>query len=61
MKQTPYIISSADYEIQSAIQFTSKVANTCAAAGEAELGSGINKKLEDYYAVYMGIQKKLGI
>jgi hypothetical protein len=60
MKQTPYIISSADYEIQSAIQFTSRVANTCDAAGETNLGTEINKKLEDYYAAYMGIQKKLG-
>jgi len=60
MKQTPYIISSADYEIQSAIQFTSRVANMCTAAGETDLGTEINKKLEDYYAAYMGIQKKLG-
>jgi hypothetical protein len=59
MKQTPYIISSADYEIQSAIQFTSRVANMCAVAGKADLGTEINKKLEDYYAAYIGIQKKL--
>jgi hypothetical protein len=59
MKQTPYIISSADYEIQSAIQFTSREAHMCAVAGKADLGTEINKKLEDYYAAYIGIQKKL--
>jgi hypothetical protein len=31
----------------------------CAVAGKADLGTEINKKLEDYYAAYIGIQKKL--
>jgi hypothetical protein len=57
LKQTPYIINSAEYEIESAIQYTSRVANDCIAAGEADLGHEIDKKLEDYYANYMGKQK----
>jgi len=60
LKQTPYIISSADYEIQSAIQYTSRAANACVAAGELDLGREINKKLEDYYAAYVGMQKGTG-
>jgi hypothetical protein len=57
LKQTPYIVNSADYEIQSAIQYTSRVANICLTAGEQVLSTEINKKLEDYYTAYIGKQK----
>jgi hypothetical protein len=57
LKQAPYIISSAQYEIESAIQYTSRVANSCIEAGELDLGREINKKLEDYYAEYIKEQK----
>jgi hypothetical protein len=54
LKQDPYIIASAEYEIQSAIQYTSKVADACVTYGEKELGDGITEKLQSYYAEYMG-------
>jgi hypothetical protein len=53
LKQSPYIINSAEFEIQTAIQYTSRVANACAANGKPELAEEINKKLENYYANYV--------
>ncbi len=53
LKQKPYIMSSAEYEVQTAIQYTSKVANSCNAHGKPELAEEINKKLEDYYTKYL--------
>jgi len=55
LKQSPYIIKSADFEIQTAIQYTSRVANTCTANGKTEMAEDINKKLENYYANYVRI------
>ena len=55
LKQDPYIISSAEFEIQTAIQYTSRVANACKANGKPEMAEEINKKLESYYASYMKI------
>ena len=55
LKQKPYIISSAEFEIQTAIQYTSRVANACTANGKPELAVEINKKLESYYADYIRI------
>jgi hypothetical protein len=52
LKQNPYVISSADYEIQSAIQYTSKVAGFCLTNGKQELGKEIQAKVEKYYADY---------
>ncbi|MCX6255766.1 MAG: DUF2723 domain-containing protein [Bacteroidia bacterium] len=53
LKQKPYIINSAEFEIQTAIQYTSRVANACAAYGKPEMAEEINKKLENYYANYI--------
>jgi len=53
LKQNPYIINSAEFEIQTAIQYTSRIANACAANGKPEMAEVINKKLESYYANYM--------
>ncbi|MEI6049058.1 MAG: DUF2723 domain-containing protein [Bacteroidota bacterium] len=53
LKQKPFIINSAEFEIQTAIQYTSKVANACAAHGKPEMAEEINKKLESYYANYV--------
>jgi hypothetical protein len=55
LKQSPYIIHSADFEIQTAIQYTSRIANTCTANGKTEIAEEINKKLENYYANYLRI------
>ena len=56
LKQTPYVIYSAEYEIQSAIQNSSRVANSCMTYGNKELADGINAKLEKYYSAYMTTQ-----
>ena len=53
LRQKPYIINSAEYEIQTAIQYTSRVASACTKYGKPELGDEINKKLESYYANYI--------
>jgi hypothetical protein len=55
LKQKPYIINSAEFEIQSAIQYTSRVANSCKTHGKQELGDEITKKLEAYYADYVKV------
>ena len=57
LKQNPYIIFSADYEIQSAIQYTSQVANACNIYGKKELAEEINRKLESYYSSYLSKQQ----
>ncbi|MDO9579506.1 MAG: hypothetical protein Q7J06_02905 [Bacteroidales bacterium] len=53
LKQNSYIISSAGFEIQTAIQYTSRVANACSANGKPEMAEEINKKLEEYYGNYV--------
>jgi hypothetical protein len=53
LKQNQYIIRSAEFEIQTAIQYTSRVANACKANGKPEMAEEINKKLEGYYTSYV--------
>ncbi len=53
LKQKPYIIRSAEYEIQTAIQYTSRVAGSCEKYGKPELAKEINDKLESFYTDYM--------
>ena len=55
LKQKPYIVNSAEFEIQTAIQYTSRVANACTANGKPEMGDEITKKLEGYYTDYVKI------
>ena len=57
LKQNTYVISSAEYEIQSAIQNASKAAGYCESNGKKEIADEINKKLEAYYADYIGKQQ----
>ena len=57
LKQNQYYIISAEYEIQSAIQYTSRAANACERSGEKELADQINAKLEEYYSRYLLTQK----
>lgn len=54
LKQDPYIVASAEFEIQTAIQYTSRVADACATYGEKAMGEEITSKLEGYYAEYVG-------
>jgi hypothetical protein len=60
LKQNQYVLSSAEYEIQSAIQYTARVAVFCEQYGQEEIGEEINGKLEGYYAEYVGKQRNLG-
>jgi hypothetical protein len=53
LKQKPFIINSAEFEIQTAIQYTSRVATACTSSGKTELGDQITKKLESYYGDYV--------
>lgn len=57
LKQKLFIVNSAEFEIQSAIQYTSIVANACAKDGDPDLAEEINKKLESYYADYIRIKQ----
>ena len=54
LKQTPYLVASAAYEIQTAIQYTSKVANFCLLNGEKVVADEITARIESYYARYAG-------
>jgi MFS family permease len=60
LKQNPYIINSAEFEIQTAIQYTSRVASACAANGKPEMADEINKKLENYYSNYVRMLQPAG-
>jgi hypothetical protein len=55
LKQKPYIVVSAEFEIQTALQYSSRVANACISGGKTEMGEAITKKLESYYADYLKI------
>jgi hypothetical protein len=52
-KQRAEILSSAEYEIQTAIQYVSRVANTCKSNGKNDMAEELNSKLESYYSSYM--------
>jgi hypothetical protein len=55
LKQKPYIVVSAEFEIQTALQYSSRVANACISGGKTEMGEAITKKLESYYTDYVKI------
>jgi hypothetical protein len=60
LKQKPFIVGSAEYEIQTAIQYTSRVASACTTYGKPEIGEEITKKLENYYTNYVRIVQPAG-
>jgi hypothetical protein len=55
LKQNINILTSADFEVQTAIQYTSRAANACLVNGKPELSEEINKKLEKYYKDFVRI------
>jgi hypothetical protein len=57
LRQNPYVLSSAEYEIQTALQFTSKVAILCEDYGNPELADEINYRLEEYYNEYVKLRQ----
>jgi hypothetical protein len=57
LKQKPFIVNSAEFEIQSAIKYTSRVADACTTNGKTDMGETIIKKLENYYSNYVKVMK----
>jgi hypothetical protein len=57
LKQDPYIITSAEYEIISAIQYSSRAGAACIDNGKSDPGMEIDRKWKEYYSRYMGLQK----
>ncbi len=55
------ILTSADYEIQTAIQYISRAANACKVNGKADLATELNTKLESYYTSYMKLVQPGGV
>jgi len=55
LRQKPYFMSSAEYEIQTAVQYTSRVANSCEKYGKPDLAKEINDKLEAFYREYLSV------
>jgi hypothetical protein len=51
------ILSSAEYEVQSAIQGVSKVTAALKSAGQNELADELNRKLEGYYSQYLRLMQ----
>ena len=55
LKQTPYIISSAEYNIGTAFEYTRRAGEACMVNGKSEEGKEISAKLNDYYSKYVKI------
>ncbi len=60
LKQRPAIMASAEYEVQTALQFTSQAADACKAGGKTEFADELTKKLECYYSRYVKIVQPTG-
>jgi hypothetical protein len=61
LMQDPYIMASAEFEIQTALQYTSRTADACLENGKKELGDELNKKISTYYQDYIRMQQPEGI
>jgi len=55
LKQKPYIINSSDYAIGTSFEYARRAGEACLANGKIEMGTEINKKLQEYYSTYTGI------
>jgi len=53
LKQSVDIMASADYEIQSAIQFISRAADAASKNGQEQFAKEINDRLNNYYSNYV--------
>jgi hypothetical protein len=53
LRQAPEVLMSADYEIQIAMQYVSRVGAACKSNGQAEVATEISTKLESYYGQYI--------
>jgi hypothetical protein len=52
-RQKPGIISSAEYEIQTSMQYVNRVAETCKANGKIDLAKELNTRMDLYYQSYI--------
>ena len=52
-RQKLAILSSAEYEIQTSMQYVSRVAAACKANGKTELADKLNSKVDSYYTSFM--------
>jgi hypothetical protein len=59
-RQRINILASAEYEVQTAIQNTSRAANACKEGGKTEIADGIAKKLDGYYTEYVRLLQPAG-
>lgn len=60
LAQSPGFVYSAEYEIQIAMQYVSKIADSLVANGHEEKGGEMNEKLENLYATFMLIRRAYG-
>ena len=60
MRQKTDILASSEYEVQSAIQFTSQAAEAIKQGGKTELADRITNKLESYYTKYLKLVPQSG-
>ena len=58
--QKPDIIGSAEYEVQTAIQFTTQAAEAYKLGGKTQFADEITNKLESYYSKFLKIFQQAG-
>jgi hypothetical protein len=56
-KQNAVVLSSAEYEVQTAMQSVSRVANACKVNGKSVEGNELTTKIESYYDSYMKLMQ----
>lgn len=55
--QHPNIVYSAEYEIQTSMQYVSRIAEALMANGYEERGEALNSRIEEYYAEFLVIRE----
>jgi hypothetical protein len=59
-RQDPSILASADLEVQTAMQYISRVGSACKENGKPEISTDLNARLEKYYSQYIRIVQPAG-
>ena len=59
-RQKTSILASADYEVQTSIQYISRVGDACRTNGKPEMSADLNAKLEKYYSQYVKTMQPTG-
>jgi hypothetical protein len=60
-RQKSGILSSAEYEIQTALQYISRVSTACKANGKTDVADELTKKIESYYDSYLKLVQPGGV